>query len=95
MSERREYWVSAGMAFRNPVEGGIHVREVLSPEDDPTDEYARMYCKLHAEHLKLTNRQDISVDEAYRAGQRHAFLLSTTLWSVVYALLYVMGASLG
>ena len=29
MSERRSYWVSAGMAFANPVKGGIHCREEL------------------------------------------------------------------
>jgi len=48
MSERRSYWVSAGMAFANPVEGGIHCREVLTDEDA-----SQSCCSLYAENVRL------------------------------------------
>jgi thiamine kinase-like enzyme len=67
MIERRSYWVSAGMAFANPVKGGIHCREVLTDEDasQSSDEYARMYCDLHKKSVQMRHR-NVKLVEAAR-----------------------------
>ena len=51
MSERRNYWVSAGMAFANPVEGGVHCREVWT-DDKLETENERLRALLQSDWNK-------------------------------------------
>ena len=65
MSERRSYWVSAGMAFANPVEGGIHCREVWT-DDKLETENERLRALLESDWNKALFQNNQLLDDNER-----------------------------